>query len=257
MNGSGTSHLERRRTKRLTLRRLQKGMIWSMFASFGSFLVVTFSFLIPSFQDQYDRWKAHEVIESYEKIGDSLYRKDRFTEAEKVYERAFELSENRRLDLDMKRLKARVFKVFEGEEWKRKEFEELSQGDYLFLIEAAANAAEKATIMAAYGTFLALAGNHRESLDILMAARALDRKNPIVLVNLGNAYADLRRNDAAVKTYEEALALDPKYYEALYNLGALHFNSGNCEAARDPLSKAFALRKEDVRKSLFRKCFEK
>ena len=237
-----------------TMRRLEKGVIVSLLASTGSFLVIVFSFLLPSFQEQYDRLKSHEVVDHYEKIGKRLFKKDQYSEAEMVFERAFELSESRRLDLDIMRLKSRVFKVYENEAWVRTDFEEISEGDFLFLIESTKNKEEMAMLKSAFGTYLALKGEKTRALGVLEEARKMTPNNPIVLVNLGNVYSDLGDQKSAILVYENALKAHPDYYEALYDLGVLYFNSNDCTKAKTYLKRVYELRPDKKLKQEFKDC---
>ena len=85
------------------IRNAKNWVIWSLLTSVSSFLVVIFSFLLPSYQEQIDRARGLEVIEKYEKVGDHFFSNGHYAEAEKVFARAFEFSENKRLDIELKR----------------------------------------------------------------------------------------------------------------------------------------------------------
>lgn len=74
------------------------------------------AFLIPSVQDQWDRFQSRKVIEQYVAIGGNLFDENHFTMAETAYQKAFDLSAEQRLDIDVKRLNARVNRL-ENETW--------------------------------------------------------------------------------------------------------------------------------------------
>lgn len=254
MNGSGKWQQGQTRFKRI--RRLEKGVIVTLISSFGSFLVIVFAFLIPSFEEQYDRYRSHQVLQEYVNIGHKLFNKELYTEAEKVFERAFELSGNLRLDVDVMRLRSRVFKIFESEEWVLTDIEELSEGDYLFLIEQTKDKKELSTLKSAYGTYLSLKKDLVRGLENLLEAKKLDPQNPIALVNLGNAYAEKNDFQNAVSLYKEALQVHPDYYEALYNLGVLYFNEGDCQKAKPFLLRAQSIHRSDKFESEFKSCLQ-
>lgn len=60
-------------------------------------------------------------------------------------------------------------------------------------------------------------------------AKALIQKNPNnsrAYFNLGVIYENLGQTNNLIDAYEKAVLLDPKYYDALYNLGAYFYNRG-------------------------------
>jgi tetratricopeptide (TPR) repeat protein len=62
---------------------------------------------------------------------------------------------------------------------------------------------------------------------------------------LGVVHAKQGRFDAAVASYETALALDPRFFPSLHNLGSIHFILGNSEQALHYFKAALARLKED------------
>ena len=233
---------------------IKSWMIWSLIASLSSVLVVVFSFLLPAFQEQLDRAEAREVVESYVTIGERFFEKGLYAEAEKVFGRAFEFSENRRLDIELKRLKARIFKVYELEDWVPADFEELEEGDFLFLVETTKDPSERSEILGAFGVYKSLKGKKTQARDLLQEAVDLDPKNSTALVNLGNVSDDLGKKPTAEALYKQALEREPLNYEALYNLGMLYKDEGNCRAAHAYLSRALALRDSRALKKEVREC---
>lgn len=93
--------------------------------------------------------------------------------------------------------------------------------------------------------------NHAKAISSLMVAKEKEPNNISVLYAVGVTY-DLLKNDAslpaeerskyfeeAVKAYKETLELDPNYFDAIFNLGALYFNKGGDvinEANKLPIS---------------------
>jgi tetratricopeptide (TPR) repeat protein len=80
--------------------------------------------------------------------------------------------------------------------------------------------------------------NHAKAISSLMIAKEKEPKNVSVLYAIGVTY-DLLKNDTkltdaeratyfddAIAGYKEAIAVDPNYFDALFNLGAIYFNKG-------------------------------
>lgn len=79
---------------------------------------------------------------------------------------------------------------------------------------------------------------HHKALQSLSTAQEKDPENKSISFAVGVTY-DLMKNDttlpaadrqkyfdSAVKAYEETIELDPAYFDAYFNLGALYFNKG-------------------------------
>ncbi len=93
--------------------------------------------------------------------------------------------------------------------------------------------------------------NHAKAVSSLMIAKEKEPKNISVLYAIGVTY-DLLKNDtnlsdaerleyfnAAIEGYKETLAVDPNYFDALFNLGAIYYNKGGeviNEANKLPIS---------------------
>lgn len=80
--------------------------------------------------------------------------------------------------------------------------------------------------------------NHKKALENLAAAKLADPNNKTILFAVGVTY-DLMKNDSTIskeqrneyfkeaeKGYKESLAVDPNYFDACFNLGAMYFNKG-------------------------------
>jgi len=93
--------------------------------------------------------------------------------------------------------------------------------------------------------------NHAKAVESLKVAKEKEPKNVSVLYAIGVTY-DLLKNDvslpaderakyfdAAIQSYKETLEVDPNYFDALFNLGAIYFNKGGeviNEANKLPIS---------------------
>ena len=84
---------------------------WPYVATISSASVMLLAFFIPSIQDQWDRYQSRKVIGQYLSLGDEFMEEERYDMAESAYEKAFELSVQSRLEIEMKRLKARVHRM--------------------------------------------------------------------------------------------------------------------------------------------------
>jgi len=80
--------------------------------------------------------------------------------------------------------------------------------------------------------------NHAKAVSSLMLAKEKEPKNISILYAIGVTY-DLLKNDtklpeeertkyfnAAIDGYKEAIDVDPNYFDALFNLGAIYYNKG-------------------------------
>ncbi len=84
---------------------------------------------------------------------------------------------------------------------------------------------------------LAIAKAHQDApdgdagfaIDLLAKALKRDKRNPELYVTLGNAYRKLLNGTDSYKAYQDALAQDAKYSEALYRLGKIFVTQGNAE----------------------------
>lgn len=58
----------------------------------------------------------------------------------------------------------------------------------------------------------------------LEAAIEAEPENPDLYFSLGVMQEELSNKEAAIEAYEQAIEVDPNYYNALFNLAVLHFN---------------------------------
>lgn len=79
------------------------------------------------------------------------------------------------------------------------------------------------------GNALRRMDRHAEALEALLYGRRLSPQNPQVLVNLGSVYKDLGQFDDAIRMYEAAIAANPNYAEAHWNLSLVLLARGELE----------------------------
>lgn len=69
-------------------------------------------------------------------------------------------------------------------------------------------------------------GDNAAAEKAINEAIALDNKNATLFFALGSVYDNLKQYDKAEASYKKAIEIDPKYFDALYNLGAMKYNEG-------------------------------
>jgi tetratricopeptide (TPR) repeat protein len=87
------------------------------------------------------------------------------------------------------------------------------------------------TDLNAFATYLAKRGLTQDALAYEEEALRIDRKNPMLWLNLGTLQRDLGRTSAAASAYRRALTLDPNNALAHYNIGSIHDAAGNYDQA--------------------------
>ncbi|MDL2239963.1 tetratricopeptide repeat protein [Bacteroidales bacterium OttesenSCG-928-L14] len=85
-----------------------------------------------------------------------------------------------------------------------------------------------------------LAKNEPEkTIAALEKAMTMVTDNPTIFYAIGVNYASLGNVDKAVDAYKKAIEIDPKFFDAYYNLAAIYVNTGNdiyTEAHNLPIS---------------------
>jgi tetratricopeptide (TPR) repeat protein len=222
--------------------------IWPYLVSIGSASVMVLAFFLPSIQDQWDRYQARQVIKQYEKLGDESFANEHFEMAEEAFAKAFELSEQKRLDLEIKRLSAKVNRIGNDPTWGNKAPEGLQEVDFQFLLHFQRGEETKknrVSTLNCYGVFLASEGDSQEAEQIFKDAVKLDSTDVLAFVNLGNLYFNDEKIDEARKNYLKAISLDPENSRAHYNLGLLHIDQKEMEAAKKEFAEALKLDPDD------------
>jgi len=221
----------------------------SFFAGLASGAVLVLAFLVPSVQEQWNLWRSGRVIDQYARIGHQLLAKGQFSAAEHAFDKAVEMSEGRRLDLIEAQLEAHVQRVNENPEWRGAVPEDLSDGDFLYLLEmqsAPSRVRKRAATLAAFGAWLASVGRPVEASKRLDEALQLDPGNAAAHVNLGNLRDDRGDLSGAEAEYRRALELDTANAAALYDLGVLLLEAGRREEALEPLQRYAQMKPDDV-----------
>ena len=74
-------------------------------------------------------------------------------------------------------------------------------------------------------------GKGEEAINDLKKLNELDPNNASILFILGTIYGDENNDvydsDKAIQYYEEAISVNPQYYDAVYNLGAMYISLSN------------------------------
>jgi len=196
--------------------------LWPLMVSLGSATVMLLAFFIPSVQDQWDRYQSREVIQQYEHLGDQFFEEERFDMAEKAYEKAFEMSEEKRLDIEVKRLNAKVNRVSLEPKWGAKAPEDIQDIDFQFLLHLQKDARQRVFILNSYGIYLSSVGRTTEAKAALEEALTLDPNDVLAYVNLGNLFDQIGKKADAEQYYRKALTLQPDNLQAHYNAGLLY-----------------------------------
>ena len=227
------------RTKILFIRKF-----WPVIVSAASAMVMILAFFIPSVQDQWDRYQSRKVIEQYVQLGDDFYKEENYKMSVEAYAKAYELSENKRLDIEVKRLDAKVNLIFLNSEWGRKPPTDLEEVDFQFLLHMQKGKGlekQRANTLTCFATYLSGLGRVKEADDNFKKAIALNPEEDITYVNYGNLLDQEGKKDEAVKAYLKAISVNSKNVEAHYNLGLLYVDQGKLKEAEFELSQAVLL----------------
>ena len=212
-------------------------------AGASSALVVLLAFLIPSLQDQWDRYQTRAAVDRYAAIGEQLMQDGQYQSAEQAFTRAVELAGFQRNDLLENQIRSRVMRVYENEEWRGPVAEDVTEADFVFLMQTESGpafAVKRAATLAAYGAFLAGKKRFPEAEARLRESMQLDARNTDAHLHLGNVYDDLKRPADAEREYRRAIALNPEDANAHYNLGLLLQDLRRCAEAETELRIALA-----------------
>jgi tetratricopeptide (TPR) repeat protein len=222
---------------------------WPFLVSMGSASIMILAFFIPSIQDQWDRYQSRKVIEQYIQLGDDFFSEERYEMAEEAYQKAFTLSEEKRLDIEMKRLHAKISRVSIEPDWGSKPPEDLKEVDFQFLLHLQTDGkhrSQRVSTLNSYGIFLA--GNHKtkEAELAFKEALQLDSADVLAYVNYANLLDQQGKTQAAEKFYLKAIRLEPENERAHYNLGLLYKELNNTPFAKQQFQKVLALDSTDV-----------
>ncbi len=198
--------------------------LWPLVVSLSSASVMLLAFFIPSVQDQWDRFQSRQIIQSYVQLGDEFMQEKKFTMAEQAYAKAYLLSEEKRLDIEVKRLGAEINLVYQDPEWGSKPPEGLEEVDFQFLLhfrKDTENASERAFILTSYAVYLASIDRKSDAEQAAREAISLDPNAALGHLIMGNLHDDAKRWVEAISEYQKAIELEPKNAMAHYNLGLM------------------------------------
>jgi Tfp pilus assembly protein PilF len=204
----------------------EKPSRWRRISAFSgalsSTLIVLLAFLIPSIQDQWNQFQSRRVLQRHVELGREFMREGKYKLAEESFAKAFELSENKRLDIDEERLKAKVQAVNADPDWGVKNPEGLEETEFLYLLQIQRDpkqAKERAATLNCYGTFLASVHRLNEAEEKIREAIRLDPSDSAAYISLGNLLRDRGRLQEAESAYREALRYDARNSHIHYDLG--------------------------------------
>ena len=83
------------------------------------------------------------------------------------------------------------------------------------------------------------------ALPYFEEARKQDPNSIEMLTGLARCYYELRRDDEALKLYQQAIAQNPAIWDAQYYLGRIHLENGRYAQAVEPLDNARKLKPDD------------
>lgn len=219
-----------------------KEKIWPFLAGMGSALVMVLAFFIPSLQDQYDRYQSRKVIGQYENLGNDFFEEEKYDMAEQAYQKAFELSDNKRLDIEIKRLQSKINRIDIDPKWGGAPPEDLEEIDFQYVLhlqKGKENDKARVATLNSYGIFLAATHRPQKSEETFFEAIKTDSTDARAYINLGNLYDQQGKKQAAVKYYQQAIALDAENARAHYNLGLLYQEQGLLIDAHQQFTAAF------------------
>lgn len=202
-----------------------KEKLWPFLAGLGSAGIMLLAFFIPSVQDQWDRHQSRKIITQYEELGNDFYSEEKYDMAEQAYQKAFELSESRRLDLEIKRLQARINRINLNPKWGAPPPDDLEEIDFQYVLhiqKEKKQEKERVATLNSYGLFLVSAGRPADAETAFKEAMQTDPADVLAYVNLGNLYDQEKKKDQAKQFYLKAISIDPANSRAHYNLGLLY-----------------------------------
>jgi tetratricopeptide (TPR) repeat protein len=209
--------------------------IWPLLVSAGSTLTMIIVFFIPSIQDQWDRYQSRQIVQKYVKLGDDFFDEEQYDLAEQAYAKAFEMSEEKRLDAEIKRLSARVNRMGLESDWGATPPEDIEDVDFQFLLQFQKEEEfnrQRVFTLNSYGIFLAAKAEPEKAAAIFREALALDSSNVLVLINYGNLLDQTGKTQQAGTYYKKALKLEPDNVQAHYNLGLVYRGEKHDSLAR-------------------------
>jgi tetratricopeptide (TPR) repeat protein len=217
-------------------------------SSVSGALVVLLAFLIPSMQDQWDRFQSRQVIERYVNLGKKFMKEKHYQIAENAFQKAFELSESRRLDIDELRLQAHIQLINQNPYWRNKPPADLKEIDFEYLLGLQtdkAHAKDRAVTLGVYGCYLVSLGRFQEARQAFDEAIKLNPNSGENYINYANLLDDQGDQVGAEKAYLKGLALDPKDAFGHFNFALLLEREKRNAESLTQLEIAYQLAPED------------
>ena len=162
---------------------------WPILVSAGSAMMMILAFFLPSIQDQWDRYQSRQIIQQYVEIGDDFVKEKNYKMAVEAFTKAYDLSSETRLDIEMKRLSAKVNLIYQDPVWGSAPPEGLEEVDFQFLLhmqKGTDQEIERASILTSYGVYLASVGRLKEAEKMMNEAIQLNPDEVLAYINLGN-----------------------------------------------------------------------
>jgi tetratricopeptide (TPR) repeat protein len=225
-----------------------RGRVGSFVAGAASASVVLLAFLVPSLEEQWDRFQSRQAVDAYVRVGRALAQDGHYTAAEQAFDRALELAGTHRIDLLRLKLEARVDRVNEDPDWLGRVPEDLTESDVLYLLELERDrpAVERAATLSAYGTLLAGQHRGRDAERRFREALAADERFAAAHVGYGNLLADRGDVAGAEREYRRAIELAPDDPNGRYDLGLLLASAGRSAEAAQAFAAAVRLAPDDA-----------
>lgn len=220
----------------------------ALVSSLSGALIALVAFLIPSMQDQWDRFQARQVIERYVGLGERLMKEKNYTVAEEAFQKAFDLSENRRLDIDERRLQAHIQLINQNPYWRNKPPENIKDIDFQYLLDIQTEKSrqkDRAVTQGVYGCYLVSLGRFQEARQAFDEAIRLNPNSGENYINYANLLDDLGDEAGAEKAYLQGLALDPKDAFGHFNFALLLEKKQRYQESLAQLEAALQLAPED------------
>lgn len=237
----------RKNAKDERVRRFIAQRVWPFLAGMGSAAVMLLAFLLPSLQDQWDRYKGREVVNAFVALGDTLMARDAFAQAEAAYDKANELASGSRLEIEVKRLEARVGRMSAMQEWSDSVAGDLDEVDFAFLLGLkGSTGVQRARILQAQARFFASRGQAAQAEAALSEALALSPNDAWLLVDQGNVLDQLGRKQEAEQAYRAAITHEPGMAQAHFDLGLLYAEQQQSSLALREMREALRLDPTDT-----------
>ncbi|MFT3822618.1 MAG: tetratricopeptide repeat protein [Chitinophagaceae bacterium] len=223
--------------------------LWPFLAGMGSAMIMILAFFIPSLQDQWDRYQSRKIITQYEQLGNEFYDEDKYDMAEQAYQKAFELSDSKRLDIEIKRMNAKINRINMNPRWGTTPPEDLEEIDFQYVLHLQRDAKmtkEQVATLNSYGIFLAASSKPQQAEKAFLEAAQLDPSDATAFINLGNLYDQQGKKQAATTLYQKAISLDKSNTRAHYNLGLLYYEQGKIQDAKNEFSQVLQVDSTDT-----------